>query len=330
VIDRQTETFYCPVLGVVPEGYETARQAEKDELDRERIRLWYVAATRARELLVLPRLDATPSKSAWIGLVDLSLADLPGLDISHLPAGLAAADAGAGNTQTRASFAAEAEAIAAAQTRLTWFAPSRDENAAGTVLREEEAALWTGSADDQPPELEAAVLVQGGRERGLILHKLMEEVLTGEIPEAEAALTERAGHLIRALGQSPVADPATGLSAQELAACVVRTLALPDIAALRPGLLAEFPVYSAQAADGVETATAGIADALTLTAEGRPAVVVDWKSDVTPATGTLDHYRAQVRAYLDMTGAERGLIVLMTSGAVIPVLPKKPTESEAA
>jgi len=106
---------------------------------------------------------------------------------------------------------------------LTWFAPSRDENAAGTVLREEEAALWTGSADDQPPELEAAVLVQGGRERGLILHKLMEEVLTGETQEEEAALTERAGHLIRALGQSPVADPATGLSAQELAACVART-----------------------------------------------------------------------------------------------------------
>ena len=80
----------------------------------------------------------------------------------------------------------------------------------------------------------------------------------------------------------------------------------------------------------METATAGIADALTLTAEGRPAVVVDWKSDVTPAPGTLDHYRAQVRAYLDMTGAERGLIVLMTSGTVIPVLPTKSTESEAA
>ncbi|MGN4191594.1 UvrD-helicase domain-containing protein [Burkholderia gladioli] len=330
VIDRQTETFYCPVLGVVPEGYETARQAEKEELDRERIRLWYVAATRARELLVLPRLDATPSKSAWIGLVDLSLADLPGLDVSHLPADLTAAGAGAGNTQTRASFAAEAEAIAAAQTRLTWLAPSRDENAAGIVLREEESALWTGSTDDQPLEREASALVQGGRERGLILHKLMEEVLTGETPEAEAALIERAEVLIRALGQSPVVDPATGLSAQELAACVARTLALPDIAALRPSLLAEFPVYAVQATDGVETATAGIADALTLTAEGHPEVVVDWKSDVTPAPGTLDHYRAQVRAYLDMTGAERGLIVLMTSGTVIPVLPTKPTESEAA
>jgi exodeoxyribonuclease-5 len=329
VIDRQTETFYCPVLGVPPEGYDAARDAEKDELDRERIRLWYVAATRARELLVLPRLDATPSKSAWIGLVDLSLAALPGLDVSHLPAGFTATAAGAANAQTRASFAAEAETIAAGQTRLTWLAPSRDENAAGSVLREEEAALWIGSADDQPSELDAAAPVQGGRERGLILHKLMEEVLTGETQEAGVTLAQRAAELIRALGRSPVDDPATGLSAQELAACVIRTLALPDIAALRPGLLAEFPVYAAQAVDGVETATAGIADALTLTAEGRPAVVVDWKSDVSPAPGTLDHYRAQVRAYLDMTRGERGLIVLMTSGAVIPVLPTKPTEHEA-
>lgn len=323
IIERHTETFYCPVLGVTPEGYETARQAEKDELDRERIRLWYVAATRARELLVLPRLDVTPSKSAWIGLVDLSLVDLPGLDVSHLPAGLAAAGASADNTQTRASFAEEAEAINAAQARLTWLAPSRDENAAGTVLRDEETSLWTGSSDDPGPALETAALVQGGRERGLILHKLMEEVLTGEVQEAEAALTKRAGELIRALGKAPAADAATGLSALELAACVTRTLALPEVKALRPELVAEFPVYSVQMSDGVEIATVGIADALTLTAEGRPAVIVDWKSDVTPTAEKLDHYRAQVRAYLDMTGAERGLIVLMTPGGVIPVLPSQ-------
>jgi exodeoxyribonuclease-5 len=206
---------------------------------------------------------------------------------------------------------------------LTWLAPSRDESAAGTVLREEQAALWTGATDEQPPELEAAVLVQGGRERGLILHKLVEEVLTGEIPEAEAALTERAADLIRALGQSPVANPATGLTAEELAACVARTLALPDIAALRPGLLAEFPVYAAQSMDGVETATAGIADALTVGEDGRPVAIIDWKSDVSPEAKTLDHYRAQVLAYLDVTGAERGLIVLMTTGTVIAVSPSQ-------
>jgi exodeoxyribonuclease-5 len=323
VIDRQTETFYCPVMGVAPEGYETVRQAEKAELDRERIRLWYVAATRARELLVLPRLDIKPSKSAWIGLVDLSLGDLPGLDVSHLPASLTAAGAGVGNTQTRASFAAEADVIAAAHTRLRWLSPSRDENAAGAVLQGEEAATWMVGTDDQPRELDGATLVQGGRERGLILHKLIEEVLTGETPEAEAALTERAVEHIRALGRSPVADPATGLSANELAACVARTLALPDIAALRPGLLTEFPVYAARTSEGVETVTAGIADALTIDKEGRPDVVVDWKSDINPDALTLEHYRAQVRAYLDMTSAKRGLIVLMTTGAVIPVMPTK-------
>ena len=318
VIDRQTETFYCPILGVPPGGYEAARQAEKDELDRERIRLWYVAATRARELLVLPRLDTTPSKSAWIGLVDLSLGELPGLDISHLPAGLSATRTGVDNTQTRASFAAEAETIATGQTRLTWLAPSRDENTAGAVLLEEEAAIWAGSADEQS-ELEAPVLVQGGRERGLILHKLMEEVLTGETQVSEAVIAERAADLIRALGKVPVADPAAGLSARELADCVVRTLALPEITALRPELLAEFPVYALRGEGTELVATAGIADALTIGIEGRPVVVVDWKSDVNPEAQTLDHYRAQVRAYLDMTGAERGLIVVMTSGTSIPV-----------
>ena len=325
VVDRQTDTFYCPVLGVAPDGYEAARQAEKDELERERIRLWYVAATRARELLILPRLDTTPSKSAWIGLVDLSLSQLPSLDISHLPPDIAAADAGAGNVQTRATFAAEAEAIATRQTRLTWLAPSRDESASGPLLEEEEAGIWTESPDDQPRELEPAVSVQGGRERGLILHKLMEEVLTGETAATAAVLAERAGDLIRALGRSPVADPATGLSAEELAGCVVRTLALPEIAAVRPELLAEFPVYAARVVDGEEIATAGIADALTLTPESRPAVVVDWKSDVNPDPQTIDHYRAQVRAYLDMTGAERGMIVLMTAGAVITVSPSAVT-----
>jgi ATP-dependent exoDNAse (exonuclease V) beta subunit len=321
VIDRQTDTFYCPVLGVAPKGYEAARQAEKDELERERIRLWYVAATRARELLVLPRLDTTPSRSAWIGLLDLSLADLPALDVFHLPLGEAAAGAGAGNPQTRDIFAAEAAAIAARQTHLTWLAPSRDESVSSAVLQEEEAGIWTGVADDQPPDIETTVTVQGGRERGLILHKLMEEVLTGETGEAAAALTKRSGDLIRALGQSPVADPAAGLSPEELADCVVRTLALLEIAALRPGLLAEFPVYAADAEDREETATTGIADALTLTGGGRPIVVVDWKSDASPDSQTLDHYRSQVRAYLDMTGAERGLIVLMTTGIVITVSP---------
>ncbi len=149
----------------------------------------------------------------------------------------------------------------------------------------------------------------------------MEEILTGEIDEATPALTERANELIRELGRAPVANATSGLSSEELVASVIRTLGLPEIATLRPHLMPEFSVYAANADGSEETATAGIADALTLTADGRPAVVVDWKSDVNPDHKTLDHYRSQVRAYVEMTDAERGLIVLMTTGTVITVLP---------
>ena len=55
--DRASARFYCPVFGVAPTGHEMAHNEEKAELGRERVRLWYVASTRARELLVLPRLD---------------------------------------------------------------------------------------------------------------------------------------------------------------------------------------------------------------------------------------------------------------------------------
>jgi exodeoxyribonuclease-5 len=44
-----------------------------------------------------------------------------------------------------------------------------------------------------------------------------------------------------------------------------------------------------------------------------------------PAAEIHDHYRAQVRAYLDITETERGLIVLVTSGVVIPVTRSAPS-----
>jgi len=321
VTDRDSDTFYCPVFGVKPAGYDEARDAEKAELDRERVRLWYVAATRARELLVLPRLDAAPSKSAWISLLDLSLADLPALDVAHLTLEMGAAAAGEGNQQTRESFAAEAAAIAERHRRLTWLAPSRDENSPGPVLTPEAVEVWAARDARQPDDEAERPSVQGGRERGLILHKLLEEVLTGETAQDTAALAERAHSLIAALGRPAVEDSSQGLSPSELVGCVTRTLALPEISALRPVLTAELPVYSAALVEEVEQATAGIADAIALGPDGTPQVVIDWKSDVQPSPETIDHYRAQVRAYLDMTGAARGLIVLVTIGEIIVVAP---------
>ena len=320
VTDRASGCFYCPVFGVKPTRYEAARDAEKAELDRERIRLWYVAATRARELLILPRLDVTAGSSAWISLVDLSLAEMPALDLDHLPLEVGAGAAGAENGQTREIFAAEAATIMERHRSIVWLAPSRDESAAGPVLQVETPEILVTDADGAPADNGVAATIQGGRERGLILHKLIEEVLTGETAETISDLLVRAETLIRALGRPVADDPARGLAPSELAGCVVRALSLPDIVALRPSLMAEFPVYASTLTDTHEEATAGIVDAIAFDSDGAPQVVIDWKSDVDPTPETLNHYCSQVRAYLDMTASERGLVVVVTPGVVIPVM----------
>ena len=319
ITDRANGRFYCPVFGVEPTGCAAAHEDEKAELRRERVRLWYVATSRAREILVLPRLDVAAAGSAWLSVVDLGLDALPALNLEHVPPEMDTGEPAAENEHTREAFATEAAAIAARQHSIVWRAPSRDEDTAQPVLREEAPTILATDGDGAPADGTAAATIQGGRERGAILHKLIEEVLTGETAEAQPALSARAEALIHALGLPVTDDPARGLAPAELAGCVVRALSLPEVAALRPSLVPELPVYASTATDTYEEATAGIVDAIAFDTDGNPDVVIDWKSDVDPSLETLEHYRAQVRAYLDMTGAERGLIVAVTTGAVMEV-----------
>jgi len=319
VIDRENDRFYFPVFGVRPVGYDDARNVEKAELDRERIRLWYVAATRARELLVLPRLDVDPAGTAWLALLDLSLADLPAIDLAHLPVEPGAAEAPHVNPQTREVFQQEAAAIAEQQHRLVWLAPSRDEGAATPVVRIEEPDVFFSADDSEPLDGELPIAVQGGRERGLIIHKLFEEVLTGETADDSGSLTERATLLVRALGRPVADDPREGLSPGEIANCITRTLALPEIAKLRPTLGPEFPVYASESMEGAEQATAGITDATSFGADGAPQAIIDWKSDVNPQPEAVEHYRTQIQSYLRTTGLTKGLLVFVTHGTVVQV-----------
>ena len=154
-------------------------------------------------------------------------------------------------------------------------------------------------------------------QRGLVIHKLLEEVLSGETGDDMAALITRAIRLIAELGEEDHDDARAGLSARELAQAVCNTLALPEIVKLRPSLWPEFHVYGG---DGVDLAVTGIADAVGFGPDGTPEVIVDWKSDVAPSLAMLAHYRDQVGSYMGMTGATRGLIVLVTSGTVIEIV----------
>ncbi|WP_205502236.1 hypothetical protein [Rhodopseudomonas sp. BR0G17] len=157
--------------------------------------------------------------------------------------------------------------------------------------------------------------VVGSAQRGIILHKLMEEIINGEATENAVEIEGRAALLKAHLGIEPTAEP----QAAELAATVLRTLALPAIQALRPGLVAELPVFGAGRVDDDEVLTSGQADAIALDDSGEVEVVVDWKSDVAPQASAIDHYRQQISDYRKLTGARKALLVFMTAGSVVEV-----------
>jgi exodeoxyribonuclease-5 len=317
LVDPQDSCLFCPVLGVHPVGYDEVRAREKTELDFERVRLWYVAATRAREVLIMPRLSTGLQANAWHSILELDLAKLPAVDLTAAVALTANPSPPVINGQTRDVFAAEAARIRAYAQPVTWAIPSRGEDMSDAQLVED-PNIWGGDTASPAADVVAST-IQGGRARGLIIHKLFEEVLTGEVQDDQRVLAKRADSLIRELCQEPCEDPQKGLSSTEIADCIHRALRLPQVADVRAFLIPEFPVYASELKTDVELITLGIADAVATDAAGKPSLVIDWKSDVAPKVESIEQYQNQVRCYLRATGASQGLIVFVTTSEVVHV-----------
>jgi hypothetical protein len=139
----------------------------------------------------------------------------------------------------------------------------------------------------------------------------MEEFLTGELGEVEATVIARARDLLQQLvsGEPEIARVLP--EPRELAATALRTLHLPEIAALRPKLIPELAIWAA--AEG--TLLAGRADAAAWD-DDAPAVVLDWKSDVQPTPEDRTQHRGQLQEYMAAVGAPRGALVYLTLGEV--------------
>lgn len=315
VIERGTSHLYCKIFGAAPSGHDQATSDEKDEIARERVRLWYVAATRARDLLILPRSSSGVDARSWLGVVDLTIGDLPAVDVSAYADAVPALLASAVNRQTRSTFASEAAAVATASRGLIWKAPSdhRDADKAEPVA--DEPSVIGGGEASEGYDLPIGSDIQGGRERGLVMHKLFEEVLTGETADDQASLAARAVVLIHELGRTPADHPGRGCNPAELAAAVSRALNLPEVASVRGSLVPECQVYAFSEGDAADTVTFGIADAIGFGDSGA-SLVIDWKSDVDPDEKVVAVYRGQVRDYLNATGVAVGLIVFATTGRV--------------
>lgn len=182
---------------VVPPELRAALDTDDESLMRERERLWYVACTRARELLIVPELAQAEQKS-WARVVNLGHDALPELDVSRMTPAPTPISADPPNAQTAELFAAERAVIEEAAVPLTWVRLSDHD-----PDRLQAIESITLDAGDAP---EADLPVGAGRVRGLLLHKLMEEVLTGELTEEVERFSGRARELVAEL----VLDPDDG------------------------------------------------------------------------------------------------------------------------
>ena len=302
-VQRQSDnTLHWMIGGVAPPNLAAAREEERRSEMLERQRIWYVACTRARDLLVIPELPSASAQS-WSRIVKLAQGSLPELDLSSLPQNTPKTTAIVANTQTLDVFQAEAEAISSASPTINWRRASEHDSDRALVLESTTTIVEEAFEFVQP--------LGAGRVRGVLLHKLMEEFLSGELNEDEEAAEQRAVALLDQLneivpeGVQALPDP------REAALTAMRTLQFPEIAALRPTLQAETAIWAASD----DTYLAGRVDAVSII-DGQVQVVLDWKGDVAPGLRDRAGYRGQIADYLKATGAKRGAVVYMSLGEI--------------
>ena len=300
------DTVHWVIGDVIPPDLASALRSDEESLARERERLWYVACTRAKELLIVPEIPAAGQRS-WARIVRLTDQDLPELDVSRFGYAPFTPASDMPNLQTADLFEDERRNLGNVCTSITWSNPS-DYDPDRVPVKEIVALDYS----DVP---EAEMPIAPGRLRGVTLHKLMEEVLAGELLLNESTLSSRAVELLSELpinGKKEDALP----SADEIASIVIKTLKLPEIADLRPTLVPELPLFAlgqGQSANAT-VALAGRADAVGF--ENGEAVVLDWKSDVAPTSGEVRAHADQLRRYMTELRAARGALVYMTLGVV--------------
>jgi ATP-dependent exoDNAse (exonuclease V) beta subunit len=299
---RSTDMSVHWTLGdVISSTLGAAIAADRAEAADEGERLLYVACTRALDLLVLPAPSWAPD-GGWAKFFDLGQSVLVEIEYPS-PQPPEQIPPSAANDQPASVFADERERIERTTPRIEWRRPSLPD-----VDREllDRATIDVGT-NEGDSNIEA-VVVGAGALRGIILHKLMEELLTGLLVPKLAHLTARASTLT----QEAIVARATAPDPSELAATTLRTFSHEKLKPYIAKLVPEIPLFGARSDTVLVSARA---DAIAFEG-GVPVAAFDWKSDVAPTPDDHDAYASQLLEYLELIGAEKGAVVYMTSGDI--------------
>jgi exodeoxyribonuclease-5 len=307
---RNDDSLHMKIAGIEQASYMEVKAFEEQELERERVRLWYVACTRARDLLVLPRHEDAP-KGSWAKVLDLHVEDLPPIRPNVFKAAAPELAAPAQNQQDQTTFIKEDEVIAASRPDVRWIRPSgsdgdrSEESERGFEIFER--VVWSEPINKP----------LGSALRGSALHKLMEEILNGMLVEDSGSVSARADELIRQLGGNPSRLPEEGPCPQEMATTILKTISLPLVKEFRTRLKAEIPLFSSGNPEGKRlNLISGVADALAFRDDSAIELIVDWKSDVDIDSARRVAHIRQMQQYLKAANCSRGAIVYMTAGVV--------------
>jgi ATP-dependent helicase/nuclease subunit A len=312
--------------GCQPPDWDALVRREEKKGRAESRRLLYVACTRARDLLIVPRppvdadvgefwkelVDRVPTASPPLpadGLRGAGDADVRVVDVEGIPR---AEVGGRGRELWAIANADGGDALAA-----RWTAERKD-----LVARAGERELLPVSATrlaarTAPPPA-AAVGEGGGRDFGLLVHRLLEWV---PLEDVDAGRAER----VRAMAEA--AAPSFGLDAEaagRAAGQIERALGLPvmDRARRSPRVWRELALWFPDGAHLVE----GIVD-LVFEEDGQ-LVVVDYKSDAIiedHALAQAAHHAPQLQLYGRGLAQAAGIpvrerLVLFTAiGRAVPV-----------
>lgn len=313
---RNDDTLHMKIAGIEPTSYTEVRAFEEQELERERVRLWYVACTRARDLLVLPRHE-DPPKGSWAKVLDLHVDGLSPISPSVFKVAAPELVPPAQNQQDKPTFIREDAVIAASWPEVHWIQPSRRD---GDRSEESDQRI---ESPEKVVYAEPAVKPVGSALRGSVLHKLMEEILNGLLRENSSSIASRADELIRQLSGTPKARPEEGPCPKEMADTVLNVLSLPWVREFRARLKPEFPLFSARkAVDNRLRLVGGVADAVAL-GDSSIDLVVDWKSDIDVDSSARSAHFGQMQAYLEAADCRRGAVIYMTTG-IIQEVQRKP------
>ena len=128
---RSDNTVHFKLMGSAGPDYDVVKADEKGQLRRERVRLWYVALTRACDLLLLPR-QSERVQNDWFSLLNAEpRPKFPHFDTAALVGPATAAAEEVANGQDQATWEAEAAVIAATRRSIVWRSPSRHDGRGG-------------------------------------------------------------------------------------------------------------------------------------------------------------------------------------------------------